>query len=35
MLQHNEDSILSDARFWFVLVTSLVLVGFLVMSYPG
>jgi len=35
MLQKNEESILSDARFWFVLVTSIALIGFLISSYPG
>ena len=35
MLHKNEESILSDARFWFVLVTSIALIGFLISSYPG
>jgi hypothetical protein len=35
MMQKEDQNIYTDLRFWAVVVFSIVLLGFLILSYPG
>lgn len=35
MMQKDDQNIYTDARFWVVVIFSLILMSFLIMSYPG
>lgn len=35
MMQKEDQNIYTDLRFWIVVIFSLILVSFLILSYPG